>query len=739
VELAQRLMRLANDQRVRFLAVGGVNTVVGYAIFALVSQWVLRDVPFGYLAALVISYAIALVLAFFLYRSFVFKVTGSSVRDFVRFTSVYAVSIAINLAVLPLLVEMAHVSPLIAQAVILVITTLISYVGHRFFSFRRPEEVLAGEGDKPTDAGTAVNDGSGTVSGPSLGAAASTIAAPRRTIAPRVTGARDWRRFMRVHIGSWHVLAGLLIVGFALRLFGVAWGLPQMLHPDEHVVVEGALDLAARNSFEPSMYFRPDHVEIQLSYIAYALFSKIFLNSSVLVGYAAQPETYLLISRLVTVGFALAVIVLAWFVGRSINARVGFFSALIATLLPLFVEHAHYATPDVPLTAAFLGVVLALSYYIRAPRIPSLLFASACVSIAVAMKYPGAIATLMIAVVVVFAAVRDRNLTRIFSHGALAMIAVVGFLFVISPVLFTNYQAVVQSFTNESDGHGGADGLSKFGNFLFYGELMGAIFGIFLVAMILLGVLDAVQRRRSITIPWVIGIITWVILSALLVHWDRWSLPMFITPLLFAALGLNRAWELTQQWRVRRPVKVAVVSAASGVMLANLVLPSIAIGASLAAPDTRLASQASFAELGITRENAIYEGYTPLDPSLVNFIFPDFSSTADGKLVPLDATKEWVVLSSCSYDRFEDPVRYDLERQFYADVADSFELEFNVNARESFTERRSILEPVNIARAVSDIVAYARGAQAGCDLSAYRIPAQPAPDAQDAKPALPVQ
>lgn len=131
------LQRLSADQRVRFLAVGATNTVVGYGLYAALTIWVFATAPFGYLASLIISYACAVTLAFVLYRRFVFVVTGRVAGDFVRFLSVYAVSIGINILALPLLVEVLTVPALVAQAVILVVTTIVSYVGHKLFSFRR--------------------------------------------------------------------------------------------------------------------------------------------------------------------------------------------------------------------------------------------------------------------------------------------------------------------------------------------------------------------------------------------------------------------------------------------------------------------------------------------------------------------------------------------------------------------------------------------------------------------------
>lgn len=140
--MRQLMSKLAGDQRIRFLAVGATNTVVGYVVFSGLTLWVFPDMPFGYLLSLACSYLVAIVLAFVLYRRFVFMVTGHVIRDFLRFVSVYAVAIAINAVLLPVLVEFAHLAPLLAQALTVGVTTLLSFFGHREFSFRRPGDAV---------------------------------------------------------------------------------------------------------------------------------------------------------------------------------------------------------------------------------------------------------------------------------------------------------------------------------------------------------------------------------------------------------------------------------------------------------------------------------------------------------------------------------------------------------------------------------------------------------------------
>ena len=132
------LRRLFQDERVRFLVVGGINTAFGYAVFA--ALYLAAGQQIGYLGSLYVSYVVGVSLAFVLHRRVTFRAHetgGNPVLDFLRFASVYVVSLAVNTIGLPLLVELGHLPALLAQAIMVVVTTTISYVGHKYFSFRR--------------------------------------------------------------------------------------------------------------------------------------------------------------------------------------------------------------------------------------------------------------------------------------------------------------------------------------------------------------------------------------------------------------------------------------------------------------------------------------------------------------------------------------------------------------------------------------------------------------------------
>jgi len=127
------LLRVVRDQRVAFLAVGAINTVVGYLSFAAF----LVIVGQRYLAALVCAHVVGVLFAFVLYRYLVFRVRGHVLADLWRFETVYLSALAVNFVLLPVLVEIAHLPVLLAQALIVFVTSVMSWVGHKHYSFRR--------------------------------------------------------------------------------------------------------------------------------------------------------------------------------------------------------------------------------------------------------------------------------------------------------------------------------------------------------------------------------------------------------------------------------------------------------------------------------------------------------------------------------------------------------------------------------------------------------------------------
>jgi putative flippase GtrA len=135
------LFRLIRDQRVAFLIVGGMNTVIGTAWF-LLFQWLFPHRAIGYLGALLCAHVAAVLCAFVLYRRFVFRVTGHVLRDLARFELVNLSTLGFNFATLPVLVEVFGWPVVPSQLAITGATVIYAWFAHRGFSFRRSHAEL---------------------------------------------------------------------------------------------------------------------------------------------------------------------------------------------------------------------------------------------------------------------------------------------------------------------------------------------------------------------------------------------------------------------------------------------------------------------------------------------------------------------------------------------------------------------------------------------------------------------
>lgn len=134
---------------VRFVLVGIWNTVVGYAAFAACYA-VVTSAGIHYLWATPLSHVLAIVNAYLWHRSLVFGTEAPVARSFFRFTLVYWILFAVNLALLPLLVEVGGIHPMPAQALVMALCGASAYAAHSRFSFS----------ERSPDCGRASRDGS---------------------------------------------------------------------------------------------------------------------------------------------------------------------------------------------------------------------------------------------------------------------------------------------------------------------------------------------------------------------------------------------------------------------------------------------------------------------------------------------------------------------------------------------------------------------------------------------------
>lgn len=114
---------------IKFALIGLMNTVVGYGAFFILSYYLF------YLFALVISHIIGVTNSYIWNKYWTFQTSKNHLREFIRFNSIYLIVLLLNITVLYIFVNGLGINPRIGQIVVLPMVTLISYFGHRYWSF----------------------------------------------------------------------------------------------------------------------------------------------------------------------------------------------------------------------------------------------------------------------------------------------------------------------------------------------------------------------------------------------------------------------------------------------------------------------------------------------------------------------------------------------------------------------------------------------------------------------------
>jgi putative flippase GtrA len=138
-------------EQILYLVVGGWNTLFGYLVWALL-QYLLHDYIY-YLVILVLAWFPAVLNAYVCYRYIVFRSRAKIRWELPRFSVVYVVMLCVNLVTLPILLRVLPFSIYATQIVFTIIVVILSYLSHKYFSFRSvvPRAVLPQDGTRAAD------------------------------------------------------------------------------------------------------------------------------------------------------------------------------------------------------------------------------------------------------------------------------------------------------------------------------------------------------------------------------------------------------------------------------------------------------------------------------------------------------------------------------------------------------------------------------------------------------------
>lgn len=462
---------------------------------------------------------------------------------------------------------------------------------------------------------------------------------------------------------EWLVLAFIFVISLAIRMIGIKHGFPLLTHPDEGVILHPVFNMTRYQTLNPGFFGRPNQIMYYINFLYLNSVSFLKFGRSLAETFHANQVIFHFYARLLVSIMGSLIPVVAYKIGKEFEEDFALPAGLVFALFPLYTEHALYVTPDIPITLFTLCVMYFTLRDLNQKDGYAIYLAILFSAINTAEKYPGLISMAIIFGGVLIKLINESEFS-IKKYGWLfvkkcliLLLLFVVALFIVAPFLFIEYQLVIEALITESRStHLGADNLGWAGNLLFYVRTFISWSNWLAIFMIGFGIYALVKWRKTNTIILLYGVLYWILLSKLSLHWERWALPMYITPLFLVAIGITYFWNLIKNSSRSRLLAVLIL-----LLLSQQLLVSLYTTVRATFTDTRLVALDFCQENGITQENAIFDGYTPFLPHGSKFLDAEEIDKNDGK--------SYIILSSYMYDRFyKEPERYENQVALYEDI-----------------------------------------------------------------------
>ena len=117
-------------EKIRYLLVGGYNTVVSYALYALFVWWGMHPQ-----LALFLSFLVSSVNSYWTQKIYVFNTRGNVMKEYIKCLFSWGISYLLNAALLEFFLSL-HWNKYFAQFVALALVTINSYLMLKYIAFQ---------------------------------------------------------------------------------------------------------------------------------------------------------------------------------------------------------------------------------------------------------------------------------------------------------------------------------------------------------------------------------------------------------------------------------------------------------------------------------------------------------------------------------------------------------------------------------------------------------------------------
>lgn len=444
----------------------------------------------------------------------------------------------------------------------------------------------------------------------------------------------------------------LLALAFLLRAWGLDFGLPYKLHPDEHQYIGAALDWYIKGDLRLHVVNPPLLIYIlSLAYKPWLMLAPVTETQT----WVSQAVVF---GRLWSVFFGVLTVALSYAAGKRVGTtRTGLMAMVLMATAFLPAREAHFGVNDSLVTFLVLLAVYVSLRLFSDQRWRMYAAAGVVVGLTATAKLTGGLVALVL--VTTHGMVNPVLNFRPHRKLLLAGLAALSVFFLVTTPLWFSPDIVIEDVIKHlefgTEGYKGAL-MAPATGWQFYLDVLGWGIGWPLLLVSVVSLIAGFRRRPRLVITLVtFPIVLFLYMGGQKILFARFILPMVPLLLILAALGLSR-WFAAWSFWPRRPVwGWLIIGLLTAQPLANLIW----FDHLLTMPDTRtLATEWILQELPentiITQESySVFPKYFMFSPDIPYKLMAinERSSTSSNLDHYLSRTTQYVTVSNYTYER----------------------------------------------------------------------------------------
>lgn len=340
-------------------------------------------------------------------------------------------------------------------------------------------------------------------------------------------------------------LAGILLAGLALRLWGIRSGLPIVYNLDEYA----HFTVTAVNMFSDQLgKLNPNYFQNPpaYTYLLHTLFSIWFgvapvgaAGASIHRAFETDPTTIYTIARVTSALLGIGAAWVMYFAGKRLyGSAVGLATAAFMSFTFLPVHYSHFALNDVPTLFPLAIGILGLAGIINKGRLLDYAVAGLGLGLATATKYTAAALSVAIAVawLIRFFEDKQRGKREFLYLLAAAGVSILAFV-IANPFSVVHPHKFIDDIRRQSEYTGNIEklGTDDTSGWAYYAWTMFWGFGVLPMLLAISGAAIALKKDWRRALPFVLfGLLVFLFMGKEIRFYARWMMPVYPVLAVFA-------------------------------------------------------------------------------------------------------------------------------------------------------------------------------------------------------------